>query len=159
MRQTHGKLPAELVKTLGSIFHQLPIPRPLPKENVSEVFDAAFEDAPCVVKRNILPTLGSNYILSKEDNDEFQEYIETYPFLLLLLKEAHDKIGEYFPESSLTITFYTYLDNNRKMALNINTSLEVKEATEIEKRFDYEWWLRKLPEAQGKLLIIVNYID
>ena len=86
-------------------------------------------------------------------------FLERYPFLVSLLLEAREKIGDYFPYSQAFLEVVTDPEatDDSQLVLFIATNLDPDEADERLEQRDEEWWLDSLGRAQGKLCIDVEF--
>ncbi len=86
-------------------------------------------------------------------------FIEKYPFLSLLLREAYDKLRNYFPHSHLFLEVVTDPEsiNGGQLAIFIATQFASDKAIDRLDQFDADWWLDALDRAQGKLCIDVEF--
>ena len=82
------------------------------------------------------------------------QFLEENKFLLPLIEEAEQKVFSIFGQNQ--DIRLDLLDN--KLYLVIYTELSVKEAMELEKKLDEEWWLSNIHRANGKFNIIVEYV-
>jgi hypothetical protein len=90
---------------------------------------------------------------------EVSQFLEAYPFLDLLLLEAHDKITEYFglePDVILEVVTDLEAIDDRELFAFIRTTLPPDEVLSTLDRFDKEWWLDEADRAEGKLCIHVE---
>lgn len=91
---------------------------------------------------------------------EVSEFLEARPFLVPLLVEAHDKIGEYFepqPEVVLEVVADPEADDERELFAFIQTSLLPEEALDRLERLDDDWWLDAADRGEGKLCLHVEF--
>jgi hypothetical protein len=87
---------------------------------------------------------------------EISEYIDALPFLVPLLVEAYDKIGEYFgpqPEVILEVVTDPEAIDDRQLVAFIQTGLDPTEVLNRLDRFDEGWWLDASHRSHGKLCI------
>jgi len=91
---------------------------------------------------------------------EVMEFLEAHPFLVPLLVEAHDKIGEYFgpqPEVVLEIVTDPEVDDDRELFAFIQTGLSPEQALDKLERLDDDWWLDAADRSEGKLCLHVEF--
>ena len=81
------------------------------------------------------------------------------PSLPPLLEEAAEQIAKYFPEAQAVLRTSTYpaIEEDEQLVVGIATDLAPVAARERLKQFDFEWWLKALPRAKGKLCIKLEY--
>jgi len=87
-------------------------------------------------------------------------FLETYPFLVSLLLEAHYKVQEYFEGAQLFLEVFSDPEKIEKdeLILYISTSLPPVEANRYLAEFDKNWWLKVSNLSYDKLCIDVEYI-
>ncbi|MGH7453772.1 MAG: hypothetical protein ACRENG_20650 [bacterium] len=87
---------------------------------------------------------------------EVSEFLEAHPFLVPLLVEAHDKIGEHFepqPEVVLEVVADPEADDDRQLVAFIQSGVDPAEALLRLDKFDKGWWLKASHRSRGKLCI------
>lgn len=87
---------------------------------------------------------------------EVMEFLEAYPFLVSLLTEAYDKIGEYFgpkPDVVLEVVTDPEVDDDRQLVAFIQSGVDPVEALLKLDQFDKGWWLKASHRSRGKLCI------
>ena len=92
---------------------------------------------------------------------EVKGYIKAYPFLVPLLVEAYDKIGEYFgsnPAVVLEVVTDPEADDDRELFAFIQTNCAPEEALDRLNRLDQEWWLDASDRSEGKLCIHTEFV-
>lgn len=92
---------------------------------------------------------------------EVLRFLDVHPFLVPLLLEAYAKIGRYFEpyhEVFLEVISDPEATNDRQLFAFIGTRLSPDQALDSLERFDEEWWLDVLDQAQGKLCIDVEFL-
>jgi hypothetical protein len=85
---------------------------------------------------------------------EVSEFLEAHPFLVPLLVEAHDRIGEYFepqPEVVLEAVTDPEADDDRQLVAYLQTQFGVDEALARLDRLDENWWFKASRRGRGKL--------
>lgn len=111
---------------------------------------------------------GFNFSADNELNEEttketqavsrFVTFIGNYPFLTQILFAAIVTIPVYFPKSKLRTDFFPSIDEkDEELVVFIVTDMDVDEAHLALQKFDNEWWLGVMPDAQNKLLISVDF--
>ncbi|MDZ7359927.1 MAG: hypothetical protein ONB46_04270 [candidate division KSB1 bacterium] len=91
---------------------------------------------------------------------EVKDFLAAHPFLVQLLVEAHDKIGNYFgPQSKVVLEVVTdpEADDDRRLFAFIQTSLLPEEALDRLDRLDNDWWLDAADRGEGKLCLHVEF--
>lgn len=93
------------------------------------------------------------------EREEVLWFLESYPFLVSLLLEAYDNIGNYFPYTQVFLEVVTDPEaiNDYQLVSSIATNLGPDEVIDRLERFDEDWWLDALDQAQGKLCINVEF--
>ncbi len=92
--------------------------------------------------------------------EEVRQFLEAYPFLTSLLREAHDKIGDYFgPQTAVTLEVVTDPEamEDRELFAFIHTNLPSQEALDRLERLDQDWWLEASDRSEGRLCIHVEF--
>ena len=87
---------------------------------------------------------------------EVKGFIKAYPFLVPLLVEAYDKIGEYFgsnPEIVLEVVTDPEGFDDRQLVAFIQGLANPDEALAKLGAFDKGWWLEASHKSRGKLCI------
>jgi len=87
--------------------------------------------------------------------NEVKGYIIAYPFLVPLLVEAHDKIGDCFgpPEIVLEVVTDPEALDDRQLVAFIQTNFDVDEALTRLRQLDKNWWFEASHRSRGKLCI------
>lgn len=97
-----------------------------------------------------------NEIMGKGDTEQV---MTTYPFLVPLIDEACTEIKRYFPQADIRLDIVTDPEcGEREAVLSILTTMDAEEAVNTLSRFDEEWWLERLPQAQGRLCITLEFV-
>jgi hypothetical protein len=92
--------------------------------------------------------------------EEVSQFLNTHPFLIPLLVEAHDRIGDYFgpqPQVVLEVVTDPEVDGLVEMFGYIVTPLTPEEAGKRLRQFDREWFLLQVPRAKGLLNFDVEF--
>jgi len=92
---------------------------------------------------------------------EVRRFIEERQFLISLLEEAYTKIEKYFgpyPQVFLEVISDPEATDDRQLFAFIGTHLSPDKALDTLERFDEEWWLDVLDQAQGKLCIDIEFL-
>lgn len=86
-------------------------------------------------------------------------FLRQSPTLVSLLAEATEAVGEHFPDMPLALEVVADPDvsDAEHLALSVGTSLPVPEAFDRLQHFDEDWWLDRLPRAEGKLVITLTF--
>ncbi|NUO80825.1 hypothetical protein HUU05_12155 [candidate division KSB1 bacterium] len=91
---------------------------------------------------------------------EVRQFLEAHPFLVSLLKEARERIDNYFGGHNdvvlEVIAEPNALDDHELFAF-VQTDLPHKDALARLERLDEDWWLDASVRAQGKLCIHVKF--
>lgn len=101
--------------------------------------------------------INSKYTL-RNKKDVF-DFISNNQQLLPLLKEAHDRIRDYFPLETLFLEVMIDPDEvgEKELVIYIHTDQKPYEAIENLDRLDECWWLDASTISELKLLIQVEY--
>lgn len=94
------------------------------------------------------------------DYIEVTEYLQTYPFLVDLLIELHEKAQQYFGSNTqvaLRVVTDPEAQDYRELFAVIQTSLPRERARAALHRLDDDWWLDEIDRAQCKLTVDVEY--
>ncbi len=85
------------------------------------------------------------------------EFIDKYPFLVPLLREAPEKINQYFPGDPLVLEVVidpeSESSDDGKLVLLITTKIDDEQSEELLGELDYFWWLKVACHSQCKLFI------
>ena len=86
-------------------------------------------------------------------------FLETYPFLVSLLLEAHYEVHEYFDGAQLFLEVFSDPEKleQEELLLYISTNMSPEEANRCLFEFDINWWLKVSNLSQDKLCIDVEY--
>jgi hypothetical protein len=90
-----------------------------------------------------------------------RHFLEAHPYLPPLLDEAHPYIARCFPNASLTLRVEGDPETGPladQLVVRIGITSGPEAALAHLKRFDSEWWLDKVAQAQGKLVINLEFI-
>lgn len=92
--------------------------------------------------------------------NEVRQFLEAHPFLVSLLKEARERIDDYFGSRNDVVLEVIIepdaLDDHELFAF-VQTDLPHKDALARLERLDEDWWLDASDRAQGKLCIHVEF--
>ena len=105
-----------------------------------------------------LRSLGQLYTFRRPK--EVSQFVDTHPFLVSLLVEAHGKIAQHFgpsPEVILEVVTDPEASGDRELVAFIRTNLPPEEALDQLERFDEDWWLEASHNAQGNLCIHLEF--
>lgn len=92
---------------------------------------------------------------------DIDAFLERYPFLLPLLREALPPLMKILGETtflSITVETDPEVDDWAYLVVAVLTTLPVEEAQAKLDAFDATWWLKHLPRAQGKLLFTLEFV-
>jgi len=92
---------------------------------------------------------------------EVSEFLAVHPFLVPLLTEAHDKIGEYFgpqPEVVLEVVVDPEVRGLVEIFGYIVTTRTPEEAGRCLQQFDRHWFLKQISRARGLLNFDVEFM-
>ena len=97
-----------------------------------------------------------------EDFDpEVDAFLTRYPFLVPLLRESVDPLRKIFGNKG-TLSVYVETDPEVEgweyLVIAIRTTFPADQAQAQLDAFDADWWLNKLPHAQGKVLFTLEFI-
>jgi hypothetical protein len=91
---------------------------------------------------------------------EVKGFLAAPPFLVPLLGEAHDKIGEYFgphPKVVLEVVTDPEADDDRRLFVFNQTSPPPDETLDRLDRLDDDWWLDAGDRGEGKFCLDVEF--
>ncbi len=119
-------------------------PRPFDEELHSE-------GRPCQVLQTGVDSLARLYRL--EDEQQVRAFVDRFPFLAVLLLEAHEAISVLFPDSPASLSIHRYHDEieEEELVVWIHTSLSVDAAMDRLDALAESWWLDNMGRAEGKL--------
>jgi hypothetical protein len=92
---------------------------------------------------------------------EVDAFLTRYPFLVPLLRESVDPLRKIFGDQgmlSLTVETDPEVEDWEYLVVAVRTTLSADEAQAQLDAFDADWWLNKLPHAQGKLLFTLEFV-
>jgi|WetSurMetagenome_2_1015567.scaffolds.fasta_scaffold117483_2 hypothetical protein len=98
----------------------------------------------------MMATFSDMYKLRRPN--EIRDFLEANDFLNPLVSEAHDKLQEYFPNS----TIFMEVDQN-ELVVSVGTSFSPEEADERLHNFDVEWWIDASENSKARLCITVEF--
>ncbi|MBO1347587.1 MAG: hypothetical protein EBE86_009410 [Hormoscilla sp. GUM202] len=84
------------------------------------------------------------------------DFLESNPFLVPLLQEAHGEIRKHFPNSRLFLQYITDPEiYNPQLAVFLTRpeNLDVEERIDLLERLGDDWWLDAKPRSQRKMII------
>lgn len=84
------------------------------------------------------------------------DFLESNPFLVPLLQEAHGEIRKHFPNSRLFLQYITDPEiYNPQLAVFLTRpeNLDAEERIDLLERLDDDWWLDAEPRSQRKMII------
>lgn len=106
----------------------------------------------------VIQPLDQLYIFRKPS--EVSEFLEIYPFLVPLLREAHSQLGEYFgpyPNVTLEVVADPEVHGLVKIFGYIVTHLSPGEAGKRLQQFDRKWFLPRISRTKGLLNFDVEF--
>jgi hypothetical protein len=98
-------------------------------------------------------------LYSIEDLKAVESFLEENTFLIPLLFATYLNIVKYFSYSQVTLdveTDYEY-PTHQELAAYVVTNLPVEEALQQLERFDEQWWLNVLDQAQSKFDVDLRF--
>lgn len=100
------------------------------------------------------------WFIFRGERAETLYFLEMYPFLVPLLFEAYDEIGEHFshPLIYLSVAGDPEEFTTDQLVVSIATTLNPEDAVHALGEFDKAWWLNSLKRAQGKLCITLEFV-
>jgi hypothetical protein len=112
--------------------------------------------------RSLPPVVRAGQPPPGEDFDpEVDAFLNRYPFLGLLLMESVDPLKAHFGETamlSLTVEADPEVADWEYLVIAVRTTFPADQAQAQLEAFDADWWLEKLPYAQGKLLFTLEFV-
>ena len=106
-----------------------------------------------------IDSLKGKYEIS--DSDEIKALLSKNRFLISLLEEIPGKIYQYFGSNqklALQVIHEPDFPEDSELWILVLTELPAKEARPIMNRFDKDWWLKNLHQANCKLNIGIEYV-
>lgn len=104
-----------------------------------------------------IESLDTRYIF--RDRSAVLEFLDTHPFLVPLLIEAHEQLAFFF--TSFTGYLEVRIDpedfTDVQLFLFIKTNLSQEENRSRLNQFDQGWWLDAADRAQDKVCIMLGY--
>jgi hypothetical protein len=90
--------------------------------------------------------------------EEVRLFLDTYPFLLPLIEEAHGRVLERFPASRLFLQVLHDPEEpaNSQLIAFVATDCDPAVAFKKLQELDASWWLTAMDRAQGKFQINVE---
>ena len=92
---------------------------------------------------------------------EVDAFLTRYPFLVPLLRESADPLRKIFGGQamlSLTVATDPEVEDWEYLVVAVRPTLSADAAQAQLDAFDADWWLQKLPHAQGKLLFTLEFV-
>ncbi|HEX9987715.1 MAG TPA: hypothetical protein VGE45_04455 [Chloroflexia bacterium] len=102
---------------------------------------------------------GNGSVSSADIQGDVRHFLERQAFLVPILNEALLQIAEYFPQAQVVLDLSSDAEgspSDEQLLLLIGTNLSSDVALVQLKCFDRDWWLDKVDQAQGKLIINVE---
>lgn len=100
---------------------------------------------------NFMMAAFSNMYKLRQPN-EIRDFLEINDFLSPLVSEAHGRLQNYFPNS----TIFMEVDQN-ELVISVGTSFSPEEADRRLQKFDEEWWIDKSINSNARLCITVEF--
>ena len=94
-----------------------------------------------------------------KDHEGVYEFLAQNQKLLELLRSVGVKLHDYFPGSPLRLELIhdPEIENFSQLVVRVITELPVDDAMDRLDRFDYEWWLEHLCEAENKICVNLEF--
>ena len=103
-----------------------------------------------------LALLSEIYVFRR--SPEVKEFLTDNIYLISLVVDAYEKIGEYFPQATLILEVVSDPeDNTRELVIFIHTDLPPDDALNRLEQLDENWWLKASLDAGGKLCIHIEF--
>lgn len=105
----------------------------------------------------MVQTLAISYRV--QDEAALRRFLEQHQFIAPLLDGAHERIATYFPGSQPTLELSRDPETStldEQLVIQIDTMLSPADALVQLGRFDRDWWLDKMSQAQGKMIVNVE---
>jgi hypothetical protein len=105
--------------------------------------------------RSVKPVRNGS-VPSADIQGEVRHFLERHAFLVPILDEAQIHIAEYFPQAQIVFELSPDAEVSpldEQLLVHIGTSLPLDVALAQLKSFDRDWWLDKIDQAQGKIII------
>lgn len=90
---------------------------------------------------------------------ETRNFLEMNPFLAPLLEEAYTNIRKYFPYSEIFLEVVSDPEtvDEEQLVVFIAVDQNPDEASQALSRFDEDWWLVAMEQAQDKLCVTLEF--
>ena len=98
-------------------------------------------------------------LYSLREPGDVRRFLSGHPFLVPLLIEARDRIKIYFIPQQLVLEVIAEPESSDdlQLVLFVVVDTESAEAFANLQRFDNDWWIDAMDEAQGKLCISLEF--
>lgn len=93
--------------------------------------------------------------------DEVLQFVDKYPFLVPVLLEAPEKIGDYFPDSQLFLEVVPDAEVTDwvHLVLSILMKLDPDDAVDRLNQLDWNWVIHNSYEVRSKFFTTLEYPD
>ena len=108
------------------------------------------------LSRAVMSELRRDYQLN--DEADILAFLERHPALAPLLFEIRSNIRRFFDEDLVRLEMFydpEWPQDDAELVVNIQTALEPKEALARLRRFDDEWWIKRLSETRPPLIVSI----
>jgi hypothetical protein len=106
--------------------------------------------------RAVLRELERDFQIS--DEEEILSFLERHPKVAPLLFDIRSNIRRFFDEDPVRLDMFydpEWPQDDPELVMNIQTALEPKEALIRLRKFDDEWWIKRLSETRPPLIVSI----
>lgn len=100
-----------------------------------------------------------NYNIS--NIDDVKKFIEKHTFLIALLAQIPERVSNFFGSVQgldLRLILDTEFKGSSELSIRILTNLRAKDAMDILDKFDEEWWLDNITQAENLINISLEFV-
>jgi hypothetical protein len=106
--------------------------------------------------RSVLRELRRDYQIT--DEEEILAFLERYTTVAPLLFDIRSNIRRFFDDDPARLDMFhdpEWPQDDPELVVNIQTALEPKEALARLRKFDDEWWIKRLSETRLPLIVSI----
>jgi hypothetical protein len=106
--------------------------------------------------RAVIRDLGRDYQIT--DEEEILAFLERYPAVAPLLFEIRSNVRRFFGEDPVRLEMFhdpEWPVDDPELIVNIQTGLDPMEALDHLRKFDDEWWIKRLGETRAPLIVSI----
>ena len=96
-----------------------------------------------------------------DDSGQVKWYLETHPYLIEVLREAHIRVRKFFPIEELVLEIVSFRKSigGRELVLSIEATGDMWQALTVFSQFKSSWWFYAHHPYDGVLSILVQHKD